>query len=300
MQTFDVSEHYLLLQAFDRAGRHMFGEEWTGIEAWARHVDDPELSKSEKNTLSIEIISLKKQLGAIQPEIEFANDDAAKQNAQETYLEISQKLRVTEDHYRHFPASYDHWIADSNAYKRKTFVEQRMLSAFSKGDLTLIYRGGTQTSYEEIRLHSGFKINIALSQVRLPSRYRSTLVQCDRDSTVSPDNPYREPLRFAAFVKKRAFLQWRAKQKAKTSHSDDTTLEEQAEQLLDRLIHLAGDKVVLRDPCMKEFKTLFPALGVNAFKRVWINSTSKIEKTKGRPPEESKADIGELLKQPKE
>jgi len=274
----------------------MFGEEWTGLEAWTRHMDDPQLSKREKNALSNEIIFLKKQLGAIQPEIEFANDEAAKQKAQETYLKVSQKLRIAEDHYRHFPASYDHWIADSNAYKRRTLVEQRMLSAFSKGDLTLIYRGGTQTTYEEMRLHSGFKINIALSQVRLPSRYRSTLVQCDRDSTVSPNNPYREPLRFAAFVPKRNFRSWIVKHKAAAGSSEGLTEEDQAEMLLSQLVNAADGKFILQGPCRAAFETIFPDLTYRGFTRVWEKQTKDMPKPDGRPKQESVADLNALLR----
>ena len=49
---FDISGHYLLLQAFDLTGRKVFGDEWRGEEAFARDTEDPSSVSGERQNIS--------------------------------------------------------------------------------------------------------------------------------------------------------------------------------------------------------------------------------------------------------
>ncbi|WP_373085290.1 hypothetical protein [Sneathiella sp.] len=59
---FDLDSHYFLLQAFDRLGRHLYRNDWTGMEAFAAPSDDPAILKTRHKELNdqLDTIGLEK------------------------------------------------------------------------------------------------------------------------------------------------------------------------------------------------------------------------------------------------
>ncbi len=262
MQTFDLSAHYPLLQAFDLTGRRVFGDAWTGFEAWTQWADDPAPSLNGKAALGRELAKFGRSMAALDASINYSVDAEQRKLAQAEFIDLSKKKRLAEDRFRHFPASYDGWIVQHDAFKRRCKVEALMMGAFGSSDLKVYYLGGTEMPWENWRHRPGFRVYINLSLVRVPRRERHSTgtIQLSPDSTIASESRHLGPSRYAAFVQVGEFEQWSRKFKYAPDVSEALTLEEQCRVLLKRWVTDHFGKPLKKQDCWRDLKTRLPDL----------------------------------------
>ncbi len=284
MQKLDLSAHYSLTQAFDLTGRRFFGDDWSGMEPWTRRADDPQASQNERAALSEEIVRLELSKSELSARINYAVDAADKEDGQAKYIAASDQLRKLEDRFRHFPASYDHWITTFDGYQRRSKVETLLLEAFGAGELQIYYAGNRVVCWEDWRHRPGFKLYMNLSMIRVPrsERSRSGIVQCDQDSLITPEDPYWEPTRYAAFVRADEFKQWSGKFQYAPDPSETFTPEEQCRALLKQWVTAHVGNPLKKQDCWRDVKKRLPNLSEAAFKRVWALETPGSWRIPGR------------------
>jgi hypothetical protein len=286
MPTFDLTAHYSLLQAFDLIGRRIFGDDWTGSEAWTRRSDDPAVTMKERAAVGRELAEIEQQIAALGIQINYPENESQKAEAQAKYQELSDLRRTGEDRYRHFPVEYDTWIADHAAYARRSQVEDIIMGAFSSRELDLVFGAGQVLPWEDWRHRPGFKVYINLSLIRMPDRYisRHGIVQSDRDSTVSPSNPYREPGRYVAFVKAETFNDWLGKFAPNPDSPGSLAPEAQCRSMIKEMVLMNHNSVPKKEDCWQECKRRIPKLSERAFNRQWADLTPDDWKAGGRRP----------------
>ena len=57
MLQFDITQNYSLYEVFERTGKLMFPEDWTGREIWSRPIENPNPIKLEREELSANLIN---------------------------------------------------------------------------------------------------------------------------------------------------------------------------------------------------------------------------------------------------
>jgi len=286
MQTFDLTAHYSLLQAFDMAGRHIFFDDWTGTEAWARRSDDPATSRKERAAISRRLAEIEQQISVLHVPINHPENETQKSEAQAKYRELSDLRRTTEDRYRHFPVDYDNWVADHAAFVRRSRIEDVLMDALISGELDLVYGGGQVLPWEEWRHRPGFKVYINLSLVRMPDRYRNRrgIVQSDSDSTINPANPYREPGRYAAFVHADTFNDWLGQFVRNSDTPGSLEPEAECRLMIKEMVQMNPNSVPIKADCWQECRRRIPTLSERAFNRQWDAWTPDRWKAGGRRP----------------
>jgi hypothetical protein len=286
MHNFDLTAHYSLLQAFDLTGRRIFGADWTGSEAWSRRSDDPAVSMNERAAIGQEIAALERSMADLGVQITHPNDADHKKVSQDSYRELNKKLREAESKYRHFLPSYDGWIIDHAAYLRMSKVDGLLMTAFGLGELKIYYGNGNTVPWEDWRLRPAFKVYVHLSMVRVPRSERSGrgIVQSNRDSSITPDNPYQKPSRYAAFVDSAEFNQWVSKYSSSPDAPGAIEPEEQCRFMIKDMLLQSDKTVLIKANCWQECKNKIPKLSERAFIRVWTDLAPLNWQKGGRRP----------------
>lgn len=271
MQTFDLTAHYSLLQAFDLTGRRIFGDDWTGTEAWTRQSDDPAISIAARATIAQEIVDLSRSMAELSAQVNYPANPEQKEGAQTRYIELSKQRREAEHRHRHFAGDYDNWIADHAAFVRKSKVEELIMGAFASGDLEMLYREGAVVPLQDWRLRGAFRVYLNLSLIRVPRNMRSGqgIVQSDRDSTITQDNRYHEPSRYAAFVSADEFHTWVQRYGDGPDVPGTLVPAEQCRILLNRMIDSAPNAVLKKPDCWQACKEKIPELTKRGFDKIW-------------------------------
>lgn len=116
----------------------MFGDDWRGVEAFARRADDPKATQAERaeimahiTTLSVEAVQYETVLGLDVPPEEHQAASNALAPIQTEKHALKKKLTA-------IPLVTDYWVKDYDAHTRRQTVENELRAAFEKGDLDLI------------------------------------------------------------------------------------------------------------------------------------------------------------------
>lgn len=284
MQSFDLTAHHSLLQAFDLTGRRIFSDAWTGTEAWTRRADDPSTSKTEKAAIVRSLAEIAGKKAVLSPQINFEDDEEQRKVAQEKFVSLSRQERLAEDRLRHFPPQYDGWIEQHDNFVRRSQIEDLLLGAFSTGALQIYFGGGVAVPWEDWRHRSAFKVYITLSLIRVPRSERSDrgIVKSDRDSTITRNNPFREPNRLAAFVDVAEFNHWVLQYSTDTDAVGILEPETQCAAMLEDMILRFGDNSPGKAECWRDCKAAIPNLAERQFLRIWAKVAPKRWQKAGR------------------
>lgn len=134
---FDISGHYLLLQAFDLTGRKIFGDEWRGDEAFARDSEDPASVSGERRNIQDRIKTLAASAVPHNAILASHADDEECQKASDALHHINQELGQLKERLAMLPDVTGAWLADHVAFKRRRDIEGKLFEAFRSGDLDL-------------------------------------------------------------------------------------------------------------------------------------------------------------------
>jgi hypothetical protein len=165
---FDLTSYHSLLQAFDLAGRRMFGTAWRGDEAFARRTDDPQATGSERRDIldRIKVLAGEAQSHNVIMGVEAGED--AHQSASDALHKINAELDDLKRQLTGVPDVTDAWVEDFEAYSRRRQVERELSGAFDRGELQLQVGISEIVQWRSWSRLPDFKVYFNLSIVRLP------------------------------------------------------------------------------------------------------------------------------------
>lgn len=158
-----------LNEGFDRAGRFMFPEEWTGREALAWPKVDPESLKQEQQRLEMEYKNRSQYAARLRrtPTYGMSPEENREHYALLDCAETErQNAREALDQFGHvFDSRYD----DAVAYERRRKVESRLCDLIKTGVLDVRLGHGTGVEMHRWFMRDRFHISFAFSFVVAPN-----------------------------------------------------------------------------------------------------------------------------------
>lgn len=176
---FDFSRLFLLLEAFDLLGQHLYGREWIGTEPWACPTRLEEL-RAEKRRLRVQLQTLRAEIAALEEEWRDALDGAESEQIGTVLHEKRQVREQIAEEARSLPDLTGSYGADQEAYERRRKTEETFLSGLRTGAIELRFGPDQIIHWPTWRGHPDFLVSFALSLARAPlaisSRRRAPLL----------------------------------------------------------------------------------------------------------------------------
>lgn len=166
--SFDLSQYYLLFQAFDMAGRAMFRDGWLGTEWDARETLDASPISLRRAEISKRLADLRQRDHA---RLKDLNDDLTEPEREalgrEAELDFAERTKLRAEHHE-LPEVTDAYRRDADAFKRRHAVETELVSAFRARDLHLVLANGHVVDWDHWADSDDFNVCWSLSMVRMP------------------------------------------------------------------------------------------------------------------------------------
>lgn len=259
---FDISGHYLLLQAFDRTGRKVFGGEWRGDEAFARDTEDPSGVSGERRNIQDRIKTLAASAEPHNAILASDADEEEHQAASDALHHINQELGQLKERLATLPHVTGSWLADHKAFKRRTDIESKLFEAFRSGDLDLQVGPNEIVQWRNWSRQPDFKVLFSISCVIVPRSHAG------------------QRRRGPAFIQLAAFDKWLGRFAGAATGTEELTPEAQLEVWLRNKIK--QPKKLSKADYKAQAREEIPDLTERAFHRVWSNTVPKSWKQGGR------------------
>lgn len=259
-----VDDFYFLLHAFDRLGRYLFGESWTGQEFKSRSLPTPDEVAADRAPLEAHREELDGRLRRIDEALSRAilQADIDRLKGERAALILEQ----TEVRSRLFamPSATDGYRLDWEDFSRRQRTEHILLDALQTGRINAQFAEGQIIDWSGLHRDREFKVYLALSQVKAP-RLRS---------------PIR---RGAALIRRNAFDEWL--KGILPIHPGAIASLSPEEQCRAWIVGLgnSGQKPKPKPELWEEAQGLFPGLSKKAFERLWAQHAPDSWRRKGRP-----------------
>lgn len=170
MLQFDITQYYSLYEVFERTGKSMFPEDWTGREIWSRPKGDPSSVIKEREELSANLsiaIRRKAEIDALDlsdlaqaVQTEFQNEWGA------VYAEIDE----LKEKLAKLPNLSDTYIADHAHFTRRREVEDELWEAFTVKSMSVVLRNSNVADWRSWSKQPSFKVYYCLSMIKMPSQ----------------------------------------------------------------------------------------------------------------------------------
>lgn len=261
---FSDDSHYYLLQAFDRLGRHLFGEEWTGQEFQARPTRKPEAVAAEAAPIEARLAEIQKAQNALtEAKRRTTNADEVARLADELErleMERREDLASLQQIAQTIESAHRDWPA----FSRHSRTYDTLFSALRSERLQAEAVDGMQIEWPVWEQEPGFVCYLNLSLVHV-ARYRSSA------------------RRMSVIIRKEAFETWR---KTVDPINEKALAEIPPEQRCRAWLpgFMAAQTLPVPKPDVRaEAQQLFPGLSTRAFDRVWSDTAPKDRRRGGRP-----------------
>lgn len=260
---FDISGHYLLLQAFDLTGRKVFGAKWRGDEAFARDAEDPSRVSGERQNVQNRIKTLAASTAPHNAILASDADEEEHQAASDALHHINQELGQLKERLATLPHLTGAWLADHETFKRRMDIEGKLFEAFLSGDLDLQVGPYEIVQWRNWSRQPDFKVLFSMSCVIVPRSHA--------------DQRRRGP----AFIERVAFNKWLNRFAGAATETHELTPEGQLEGWLREKVKgpKESSKAVYKAQALEEI----PELSARAFDRIWDNVVPENWKRRGRP-----------------
>ncbi|MBB3065350.1 hypothetical protein [Limibacillus halophilus] len=258
----DLAQNYLLLEAFDLLGRHLYGDDWTGLEAWARPQRSTREIRQEREALLAEIEKSTIALDALTRRYNAVLDHDEQRALDAEITATRQALNETRNRLRDLPSLTGSHIRDSAAYERRAVAEGLIKGALDKGELTAIYGPNQPFAWQDWKNQPWFRLDIALSL-----------------ATVSPElsNLRRAPV----FLPRATFQTWLDGIEPKTlERLEEMTPEMRCRAYLKE--EVSKGKTKSRDDYQEEALSLIEGLSIRLFRQLWTEIVPDSWKQGGR------------------
>ncbi|MCK0140015.1 hypothetical protein [Aliiroseovarius sp. F47248L] len=175
MRTFHLTPYYFLLQAFDKTGEAMFGEDWSGQEVrTGAPTMDLRPIKAEQEAIEIRLLSIADRQAAIRGEVnlQLSPEERERVGGETIALREEQiELRVRRSE---LPDLTHMTNEDAERFERRCAVETELRTAIQNGALRLIAGDGLIVEWNKWAMEDGFNVNFYLSTVQVPASILST------------------------------------------------------------------------------------------------------------------------------
>lgn len=257
----DFSRLYLLLEAFDLLGQHLYGSEWAGTEPWARPSPLEEVRR-QKERLRDQLRTLRTEVAALEEDSRDAIDRAEAERISEA-LDAKRKAQErAEEERRSLPDLTGAYAADQAAYERRQKTEESLLAALREGAIQLRFGTDQVVHWPSWREHPDFSISFELSLARAPRALSSRR---------------RAPL----FVERQQFTDWLQDLLPLTAPAYSTvTPEQRCVAFLKE--EIARGRTMTKPRYRATAMQKIPGLSERAFNRVWANTVPRTWSRSGR------------------
>lgn len=265
MLRFDLSAYYSLLDVFDRTGRLMFPDDWTGLEAWARDSKNPDAVKKKRARILADLDALQSEKAPYQNRMRLDLSDEETQEASDALGQMNAREAVLKVELGQLPHVTDTWLADHAAYTRRITVEKELSTAFLRQDLSV--NVGTQriVPWKDWIKRTGFSVSYSLSMIRIP-KGESAL------------------RRGPAFVEKTAFNLWSERFSLREKTKGQLTPQAKCEEWLRAIARANPEPNKTSEELWLEARETIPGLKFNEYKRARGNALPEHWKKGGRKP----------------
>jgi hypothetical protein len=259
---FDLNNYYLLLQAYDRLGRHLYRNEWTGREAFSSPSDDPDILKAKHKELDdqLDAIGLEKtglfqRGGRLETGLE-------KEQIDQRLFKLQKDEQTLLNRKSALPSYQETMVADYDHYLRGQRVREILFAGFADKKIKAQFGLSLIIDWKIWRDFESFEISIPLSLAAAPPEYSSHG-------------------KAAVLVTKEPFIQWlKTLQPLVESEAETLSVKEQAIRFMVKL----GEThpLIKKDDCWKTVKTQVPDITRNMFNDVWKDHAPTHWKKQGR------------------
>ena len=170
MLQFDITQYYSLYEVFERTGKLMFSEDWTGREIWSRPVGDPSSIIREREDLSTKLgITIRRNA-----EIDALDLSDLAQSTQTEFLNEWHAVYAEIDELKKklakLPNLSDAHISDHELFTRRREVEEGLWEAFSSNSMSVVLKNGSGANWSAWSKQPSFKVYYCLSMIKTPSQ----------------------------------------------------------------------------------------------------------------------------------
>ena len=169
----EFHNRYMLLQAFEFLGLHMYGETWDGYEAWTKSRTGPNSLKERSKKLHEEILQLDLEIIPLRKKVSLEVNKAEQDRLNNIIAEIQSQINRLHEEYVKLPKDFDMIDSDQERFERRETVYNTIWDAAIKNELTLFCGQHMVLDLPRWSQEPGFSLNIVLSMVRAPSQIAS-------------------------------------------------------------------------------------------------------------------------------
>ena len=259
---FDLDDYYFLLQAFDRLGRHLYRNDWTGMEAFASPSDDPAILKAAHKDLDDRLDAIGLELTGLRQRGDRLETGAEKEQIDQRLFELQKQEQELFNRRSALPSYRETLIADYDQYQRGQKVRKILFRGFADKKIKALFGLDQIIEWKLWRGYESFEVSVSLSLATAPPEY-----------STRGDAP--------VFVSKTSFDRWLISlQPLVESEPKTLTAKEQAIRLMTTLAET--HKRIKKEDCWQIMKAEVADLTQNMFNGVWKDYAPAHWKKQGR------------------
>mgnify|MGYP007053800158 CR=1 FL=1 len=259
---FDLDDYYFLLQAFDCLGRHLYREDWTGMEAFASPSDDPDILKNQHKELDDQLDTIGLEKTALFQKGGRLEAGAEKEQIDQRLFELQGQEQELLNRKSALPSDRETLIADYEQYQRGQRMRETLYAGFADKKIKALFGLDQIIDWKLWRDYENFETSVSLSLATAPPEY-----------STRGDAP--------VFVSKTSFDLWLTTlQPLVESEPEVLTSKEQAIPLMAKLAETRAK--IKKEDCWQAMNAEIPDLTRNMFNGIWKDHAPAHWKKQGR------------------
>ena len=258
---FDMQRLYILLEAFDRLGARIYGDQWTGMEPWATSPEASLALRQERQQASAEVKPVDAEIKTAQHAFDRAIDNDERNQASATLHKLREQKKPLSEKLDSIPDVSDAYIRDQAAFERRRETEAILRDGLKQGRIRLQFGPDMILDWRDWREAPRSRLYIALSMATVAERLSSLR-------------------RAPVFIDRTEFDAWLREIVPLNPDAQQPTPEELCAAFLRAEIRKPKSK--RRDEYLDEAMAKFPGLTHRGFKRVWDETVPASWKESGR------------------
>lgn len=259
---FDLDKYHLLLQAFDRLGRHLYRNEWTGMEAFAAPSDDPDTLKEKHKELDDQLDAIGLEMAGHRQRGGRLESGPEKEKIDQRLFKLQRQEQVLLNRKSALPSYRETMVANYDQYQRGQRVREILFAGFADKRIKAQFGLNLIIDWKIWRDFESFEVSIPLSLAAAPPEYSSHG-------------------RAAVFVSKGTFEQWLITLQPLVEGEPETlTKKDHAIRLMATLVET--HRLMKKEDCWKEMEAKIPDITRNMFNDVWKIHAADHWKKQGR------------------
>jgi hypothetical protein len=136
-----VRTHYLLGEAVELLGRHMFGAQWRGGEAWARTIPSVEQARGQRDAKEKRLLDLETLCTSHDAIARLGHNRSSKTNAERKRQAMEIEVQALRNDLATSVSIDEQYRENFDACQRRDAVVRRLLSALESGEIHAIAPG---------------------------------------------------------------------------------------------------------------------------------------------------------------